>query len=237
MTEGIPPTGVRRPGIYARGVDTVGQILNAALGVLVDEGAAAFTLRRIAAASGMKVGNLSHHFPRKELLVQLLLEQMLNNYEKILDTTVRRTDLSAEDRFTRVIEICLDDIGTKRTTRLFTELWALANHNSFIADRVEAFYRHVHAVIGQFVAELNPGLSGEGVATVSLFISSAMEGTTMFAGFEKPWEHRMPSLKRMSVRYFLEITRTIRDSDIDPVSNKAPRPGAPGRRAQLAATD
>lgn len=50
-----------RPGIYARGSETVDQILKAALDVLIDEGADAFTLRRIAARCDMKVGNVSYH--------------------------------------------------------------------------------------------------------------------------------------------------------------------------------
>ena len=66
-----------RPGVYSRGSDTVDAILKAALHVLVEEGASAFTLRRIAAQCGMKVGNVSRHFPRKEMLVQVLLEELL----------------------------------------------------------------------------------------------------------------------------------------------------------------
>ncbi|MCX7283483.1 MAG: helix-turn-helix domain containing protein [Novosphingobium sp.] len=61
-----------RPGTYARGTETVDAIIKAALRVLIDEGAGAFTIRRIAAECGMKVGNVSYHFPRKELLIQTL---------------------------------------------------------------------------------------------------------------------------------------------------------------------
>ena len=57
------------------------QILKAALAVLIDEGADAFTLRRIAARCDMKVGNVSYHFPRKEMLIQVMLDEMLESYE------------------------------------------------------------------------------------------------------------------------------------------------------------
>ncbi|KAK0348191.1 hypothetical protein LTR94_038211, partial [Friedmanniomyces endolithicus] len=63
-------TTTARPGIYARGTETVDTILRAALDLLIDEGATAFTIRRIAARCDMKVGNVSYHFPRKEMLVQ-----------------------------------------------------------------------------------------------------------------------------------------------------------------------
>src|SRR6188768_224930 len=151
---------ITRPGIYTRGTETVDSILKAALSVLIDEGAAAFTIRRIAAACGMKVGNVSYHFPRKEMLVQVLLDELVASYDAKLELRVRQPSLSAEERLRIVIRMCLDDICSKRTTRLFTELWALANHNDLIADRVRAFYRKVHDVIAEYVSALNPQLSG-----------------------------------------------------------------------------
>lgn len=45
-------TTTARPGIYARGTETVDTILRAALDLLIDEGATAFTIRRIAARWG-----------------------------------------------------------------------------------------------------------------------------------------------------------------------------------------
>ena len=73
------PAATGRPGTYARGAETVDAILKAALNVLIAEGAGAFTIRRIAAECGMKVGNVSYHFPRKELLIQVLLDDLLDS--------------------------------------------------------------------------------------------------------------------------------------------------------------
>ena len=78
-----------RPGIYARGTETVDQILKAALAVLIDEGADAFTLRRIAARCDMKVGNVSYHFPRKEMLIQVMLDELVDSYGAMMDQMER----------------------------------------------------------------------------------------------------------------------------------------------------
>ena len=214
MSDVIAKPAPSRPGIYARGAETVDLILKAALEVLIDEGAAAFTLRRIAAKCGMKVGNLSYHFPRKEALIQLLLDEMLASYEEILDSTVRLPGLSPEERLELVITICLDDIQGKRTTRLFTELWALANHNEFIAERVGTFYRTVHGIIGVFVKELNPRLSADEVELVALYISASMEGTTPFMGFAKPWEADMPRIKNLAIVALVHLAKTVTSEDI-----------------------
>lgn len=203
-----------RPGTYARGSETVEAILQAALNVLLDEGASAFTIRRIAAACDMKVGNVSYHFPRKEMLVQVLLDEILVVYNHKLDHQVYQPDLSAEERLRLIIEICLVDIAGKRTTRLFTELWALANQSEFIANRVEAFYTSVHQVIGQQVAVLNPALSADEVQTVALFISAAMEGSTPFLGFEKPWAAKMPAFINLATRMLIDLAKTVTSSDV-----------------------
>ena len=204
------PAAAGRPGTYARGAETVDAILKAALSVLIGEGAGAFTIRRIATECGMKVGNVSYHFPRKELLIQVLLDDLLDSYDRLLELRVRQPDLTAEQRLRLIIELCLDDISRMRSTRLFTELWALANHNPFIADRVRAFYQKVYDFIAEYVAVLNPALAPDEVQTVAIYISTSMEGTTPFAGFEKPWASEMPRLKAIAVENLITLARTIR---------------------------
>lgn len=203
-----------RPGVYGRGTETVDLILKAALDVLVDEGAAAFTLRRIAARCGMKVGNLSYHFARKELLIQLLLDDLLEYYERLLDETVRQPGLTPEEQLRRMIGLVLDDIGSKRTTHVFTELWALANHNAVIAQRVAAFYSRAHRNIAAAVAPLNPALSPQQVDVVARFISASLEGTTIFAGHGKPWAHQMPQLKALAANSLVHLACTIAPDDL-----------------------
>lgn len=203
-----------RPGIYGRGTETVDLILKAALDVLVDEGAAAFTLRRIAARCGMKVGNLSYHFARKEMLIQLLLDDLLDFYERLLDESVRQPGLEPEEQLRRMITLVLDDIGSKRTTHVFTELWALSNHNDVVAERVAAFYARAHGHLAAAIAPLNPALSPQQVEVVARFISAAMEGTTIFAGHGKPWAHQMPQLKALAVSSLVHMARTIRPEDL-----------------------
>lgn len=214
-----------RPGIYARGSETVDAILKAALDVLIDEGAECFTIRRIAARCGMKVGNVSYHFPRKEMLIQVLLDDLVDSYGAQLEDVVRKPGLTAEERLKLVIILCLDDIGSKRTTHLFIELWALANHNAFVADRVRAFYERVHGVIGDYVAAINPGLSGDDVHTVALFISASMEGATPFLGHGKPWAHKMPAFTALAVQSLVTLARTATSCDIAALApGKVPEP-------------
>jgi len=203
-----------RPGTYVRGAETVDAIIKAALRVLIDEGAGAFTIRRIAAECGMKVGNVSYHFPKKELLIQTLLDDIIGSYDKLLERTVRQPGLDAEERLRLIIVLCLDDIAGKRTTRLFTELWALANHNEFVDDRVRVFYMRVHDTIAEYVAELNPALSEDEVRSVAIYISASMEGATPFVGYAKPWASRMRAFTAIATHALVQLAKTITSREI-----------------------
>jgi AcrR family transcriptional regulator len=204
----------RRPGVYSRGTETVNAILKAALHVLVEEGASAFTLQRIAAECGLKVGHVNYHFPRKEILVQILLEDLISAGERQIDGVIRDPALSPEDALTTVITYILDDISTKQTTHLFTELWAMSNHNDFVAARLEEMSRYVHRIIAGLVMQMNPSLSQEDADMVGLFIYGAADGMTILSGYGRPWSSSMPKVKAVAVKALIDLTKTVTPADI-----------------------
>ncbi|WP_174273094.1 TetR/AcrR family transcriptional regulator [Sphingomonas bacterium] len=213
--ESVPPLRIRvRPGAYACGTETIEHILRAALSVLVEEGSRAFTLRRIAAECGMKVGNLSYYFPRKEDLVQQLLEAILNGYADISAGLREGTVDQPEERLRRMIAFTLDDIRSKLTTNLFPELWALANHDEKVNALVQDFYARAQRGIASAVSAVNPRLDEEECCMVALFISATMEGTTIFAGYQKPWEGQMPQIKIMAVNSLLNLVKGLSPGDL-----------------------
>jgi AcrR family transcriptional regulator len=204
----------KRPGVYSRGSATVDAILTAAMHVLIEEGASSFTLRRIAEQCGTSVGNVSRHFPRKEMLIQVLLEELLAPSEGLVERNIRQAAMPAEDALALLIGASLDQIQTKATTHLFIELWAMANHNEFVADRVEESCRYAHDLIATFVSQVNPALSPEEVDAVSLFINASIDGATMLAGFGKPWSHMMPQMKAIAVPSLVQLAKTITPAEI-----------------------
>ncbi|MBT0667467.1 TetR/AcrR family transcriptional regulator [Novosphingobium profundi] len=220
MPKNETTTEHQRPGVYARGADTVDTIIKAALRVIIEEGAAAFSIRRIGAECGLKVGNVSYHFPRKELLVKVMLDDMMEGYQAKLDDDVRNVDISSEERLRRVIVMCLEDICSKRTTRLFTELWSLANQSAFIAERIEAFYGVAHSQIGEQIRALNPDLDDDEIHSLALFFSTSMEGTTPFLGYEKPWRAKMPQIMALSIESFIHLAKTLKHGDIARLTNE-----------------
>jgi AcrR family transcriptional regulator len=202
-----------RVGGYARGQDGFEQILRSALSLLVDHGASALTLRRIAAESGMNVGSLNYYFKSKEELIRELLNAVISSYEEAFDEIIHEPGASAEARLENLVELILEDITTKKTTRFFPELWAMENHDSFVLDRMNDLYDRARVSLNELIDVINPDLPDEAREILALFISASMEGLTVFAGYEKPWVSQMPILGVLAKKSFVQLIKTVRPDD------------------------
>ena len=214
---------VPREGGYARGQEGVEQILRAAFRILVDHGFEAFTLRRIAVECGMSQGNLSYYFPSKQELFHALIAAIAAAYEDAVETVMLDPQVNAEDRFRRVIGLILTDVMTKKTTRVFTQLWSIANHDPFVQDWLEDVYRSQRTLLEGLIGDIDPGLSAAQREILALFVCASLEGMTIFAGFEKPWRFRVPWIEPIAIESFLHLIRTMREGaiGIEPLPGKA----------------
>lgn len=212
-----------REGGYARGQDGVEQILKAALALLVEQGSKALTLRQIAARSGMNVGNLNYYFRSKEDLIRELLNAVISSYQDSFDAIMHEAGASPEARLEKLVALILRDITTKKTTRFFPELWAMANHDPFVQDRMEDLYSQARVSLNELIAQINPELPEDERETLALFISGSMEGLTVFAGYEKPWRPRMPMLEMIAKRAFVHLAQSLRPGEIKALMPEADR--------------
>lgn len=203
-----------REGGYARGQDGFEHILRSALTLLVEQGSKALTLRRIAAESGMNLGSLNYYFRSKEDMIRELLNAVISSYEEAFDAIVHEPGTDAEERLELLVTLILEDITTKKTTRFFPELWAMANHDPFVQERMEDLYGRARVSLNELIGEINPALPADEREMLALFISGSMEGLTIFAGYEKPWRPHMPMLEVIAKRAFVHVVRSLRPGEI-----------------------
>lgn len=197
-----------RDGGYSKGHETRELILRTALDILVEEGYRAMSMRRVAAACGIKFGNLTYHYRSREDLVRELLEAVIRSYEIEFEQIIRMPGAPAAERLRRICTFILDDIRSKKTTRIFPELWALSNHDAFVLARVQDLYRRARAPLIDIIAEMRPDLPSSDREGIALFISASIEGMTPFAGHDKPFEEAMPRLEQISLHAFLSLVET-----------------------------
>ncbi len=211
VTDMIMP---EREGGYLKGQETRELILRTALSILIEEGYRAMSMRRVAAACGLKFGNLTYHYRSREDLVRELMEAVIRAYEVEFEAIMHMPGVPAEERLRRLCTLVLDDIRSKKTTRFFPELWSLSNYDAFVLERVQELYVRARAPLLEIVAELRPDLGEDEREILALFISASMEGMTVFAGHEKPFEPRMPQLERIAIHSFCTLVKTITVEEI-----------------------
>ena len=195
---------------YTKGHDTREMILRAALSILIEEGYRAMSMRRVALACDMKFGNFTYHYRTREDLVRELLDAVIRSYELAFEAIVHDPTLSPEARLTRYCRLVLDDITTKKTTRLFPELWALSNHDPFVYDRMHELYTRARHPLGEIIADMRPDLGPDDREALTLFISFSMEGATIFAGYDTPFAPRMGCLKQIATESFIAIAQSFK---------------------------
>jgi AcrR family transcriptional regulator len=203
-----------RPGAYARTTETIEQILNATLDVLMEEGHAALTLRRVAAKCGTRSGNISYHFPTKEALLHGLLDAVLAQYAERSERMRREAEQQVPHNLPATIVYLLRDIQTYQTTHLFPELWAMANHDPEIEKRLQEFYQKARERHIQATMAANRSLSYDDANMVCLFMSSFLEGSTIFIGDGKTYHDRMPDLAALAIKSFSHLIATITPEEI-----------------------
>ncbi len=203
-----------RDGGSSKGNETRELILRTALSILIEEGYRAMSMRRVATACGMKFGNLTYHYRSREDLVRELMEAVISSYELEFKAIMHMPGVPAEDRLRRLCMLVLNDIRSKKTTRFFPELWALSNHDPFVLERVQDLYVRARAPLLEIVTEMRPDLDADECELVALFISASMEGMTIFAGHEKPFEKRMPAIEHLAVLSFCTLVRTLKPGDL-----------------------
>ena len=194
-----------RTAAYEKGHARIESILDAAAEVLISGGYKKLTLRQIALRAGITVGNLTYYYRTKEALLKDLLDKILINYLDEMDRIVAASGDAPEDRFVAIIEYLIEDLHTRRTTRLFPELWALANHNAHAAELMESMYAQERRALRELIRGVNPRLGKRKTASLALFISCSIEGMTIFVGEGKKHEGSLKSMKNIACESFLHL--------------------------------
>ena len=194
------------PGTYAKGRTRAADILDAAVRVLIEHGYHDFSLRGVAEEAGLRLGNLQHYFPSKDLLVRAMLDRVIEAY---LDrfSRIQRSGLDPQQEFRAIVGMVFIDLNTRRTTVFFPELWSLANHDRQVAAHMERMYSRYRELLGTSIARLNPGLDAVQVERLALFVSASLEGHTMFVGYRKPWRGQTAELLDIALGAFLTLIR------------------------------
>lgn len=194
-----------RQGAYKKGRDKRLQVLEAAADLLIESGYHNFSMRKVADAAGIRLGNLQYYFPSKEKLVKAMLDNALSRY--LDDFFEIRQQGTPEEQFLTVINHVVFDLNSKRTTVFFPELWSLSNHEKGVTKSMDDMYEDYRRVLADIINEINPELSRAQARRLALFISASLEGHTIFIGYRKPWKKETANIVVMASQSFLWLIK------------------------------
>lgn len=202
-------------GIYQTGRERVIQILETALEIIIEDGYPALTLREVARRCKIQIGAVSYYYKSRSDLLQDVLNMVLVPYAENIGEIVDKPGLSPEQKLEQFIRLLLEDIQTKRTTRLFPHLWALANHDSFVAKAVDSIYILERRTLVQLIGEINPGLDAQQREALAVFVSASIAGSTMFVGFEKPWAGELSLYGAIACKGLVDLVKTVTPAQLE----------------------
>jgi AcrR family transcriptional regulator len=202
-------------GRYQAGRDRVAQILDAALEIILEGGYQALSLREVARRCGVRIGAVTYYYKGRTDLLQDVLNMVLAPYAERFNAIEHAPGATADQKLEQIIRLLLEDIQTQRTTGLFPHLWALANHDRFVAQAVDSIYILERLRLTPLIGELNPRLAAQERETLALFVAASIAGSTMFIGHGKPWAGELPLYTAIACRTLIDVVKTITPEQLE----------------------
>jgi AcrR family transcriptional regulator len=187
-----------RPGtaVLPKGRERIEKILDAATGILIDEGYAQLSTRKIAARAGIRPGHLQYYYPTKQDVVRGLLERYLERATTAFDERLSTSTAPAASRLEAALDGILRDQGDGESARFFWELWALAARDPAVAEAMQLFYRSYWKTLVRALLATEPALGRPRAERRAALLIAMLEGLSLFRSRTPSRELPLPFLER-----------------------------------------
>lgn len=172
------------------------QILQAAIGIIAEQGYGSLTMRALARVSDLKLGALQYHYKTRDDMLRALVGYIADEYHNAFDTLM--ADISSPE-VQDVVNFILDDAvdAELQSDKLWPQLWAMGEVEPLVADLVSGIY----AEYLQIVERLFEGSGSKSPRAEALCLMSMVEGTTIFVAKGRPWEGDAEAVRGVIVEY------------------------------------
>lgn len=175
--EALPP--------QARGRERMETVLQEAERMMIEEGYAALTMRKLAERCGIALGNLQYYFPSKSALVAALVDRICERHRQSIGTWPEQ-EVAPEISFETLLRYVLEDIRKPEGSVLYWELWALAAHDERTKDAMAELYGLELDLLAQAITRLNPALPDATVRRRAQIVFGMLEGSGLMIGAGRP---------------------------------------------------
>ena len=198
-SEHAKPSGSAAISRSARAVQSEhrrSDILKASRDVLA-QGHADFSLRKVAAAAGVRLNTVQHHFSDLESLIHATIESLVGGF-------MQRSRQLAEGQYdspTDDLMVFLDDawvwIRDVNVRNLYFEVWAMARHHPSVVAMIRRIYSDYLGALALILRRINPRLTEADAYVKATLISCWTEGAIVMVHWGSA---ETPSLGLLAIR-------------------------------------
>lgn len=161
-----------------KGQRRIGDILDAATDILVNEGYGSFSMRRVADRLGLRLSSIQYYFNGPgDLLCALFDRSLQRSLEKLRDAPDPENLASS-------VEFVLNEQLSLDYCLMFWELWPQAARDSDVNAVFNHFYAEYKSHIESVLQTTHPKLQGAARRRRATIIMGLLEGLSLFRGVE-----------------------------------------------------
>ncbi len=183
------------------------EILAAAIEIMMEHGHASLSMDKVARKLGISKGNITYHFPSKQIFVQSVFERLLQESQQDrqvqLDPYVGSLEERLRLKLQREFEIlCQPDYDTRAWETL-----AYSTQDPNVGQAFEELFGWLIDDVVGVIAPLRPDLSKQQLADLGLYLIAISRGMIVFVGSARNHPRR-DVLVQQAIEQMMDTVRT-----------------------------
>lgn len=168
--------------VRKRGKARVLDILETAQSILVREGLANLSTRRVADELGISVGNLAYYFPSKDSLLQAMIENVIEGYDEELRKEFEVFPDDPRQRLEAFLEYIKEDTKKPEVQAFFYQFWGFSTHNQQAAETRRSMYEHFSMQLIVLLSDIHTTKKKSEIENMAFTILACLEGLHVIYG-------------------------------------------------------
>jgi len=167
-------------------------ILESAERVLLEHGHRGLTIRAVASACGISIGNLHYHFSSIDALVTALVDSALQHYRLEFEQRLSEASLRSAGSFVDLVEWLVLDAARPEVNRLFREFWSMESRHPQVAEAMASFYYELTHMLAAKMKPFFPHVPQRRLLQIGRLMGLLSEGSGILGGCDRIAE-RVPT--------------------------------------------
>jgi len=189
-----------------KGYERARDILQAARELFAADGYGGLSMRGVAARVGVSLSNVQHYYGSKDMLVEALLLDALDQFqEKIDGIAMSMEGASRVDRLLATADMFLEELGNPVIRGMFFEFWALATRNTFASALMEKAQARERKAIFHLIRGMADDITDDQYMIRAALIVAQVEGLMLFRVRNRPKRPELAGLEEAARQAVLRL--------------------------------